>query len=57
VVSAAGKEETMSKCCGNCEFSRYDKEQNDFVCQCEESENYSLPTEYRCSCEEFVERD
>ncbi len=54
--SAAGKEEAMSKCCGNCEFSKYDREQGEFVCQCEESENYALFTEYRGSCEEFVEK-
>lgn len=47
----------MSKCCGNCEFSKYDKAEREFICKCEESENYALPTEYRDSCEEFVEKD
>lgn len=47
----------MSKCCGNCEFSKYDRLEREFICKCEESENYSLPTEYRDSCEEFVEKD
>lgn len=45
------------KCCGKCEFNKYDRENKEFSCNCDESEMYGLPTEYRDCCEEFVEKD
>ncbi len=47
----------MSRCCGECEFSKYGREEREYFCECEESEIYGLPTMYRGSCDEFVERD
>lgn len=47
----------MEKNCTNCKFNKYDRTQLEFICQCEESDNYSLETECDGSCEEFTEKD
>lgn len=42
--------------CGNCKYSHYDKEEQDFVCTNEDSENYGLPTMYNDSCEQYEDK-
>lgn len=41
------------KLCGNCKFSSYSKEDREFCCCCEESDNYGLPTFYDEVCDEW----
>lgn len=42
-------------CCGTCRFSQY--YQGDFVCGCEESDNFGLETDYTESCSEYEEKE
>lgn len=36
--------------CGNCRHKTYDREENAFTCDNEESENYGLEIDYNDSC-------
>lgn len=41
-------------CCGTCHFNHYYK--GDFVCSCEESENFGLETDYGDYCDEWEDK-
>lgn len=43
--------------CGCCRYHYYDKEREEWVCDCEESENYTDYTDYQDTCEEWEERE
>lgn len=45
------------KCWGNCEYSEYNTEYGCYVCVCQESDNYSLPTEFGDRCRDFEVRE
>lgn len=46
----------MDRICGNCKFHLPIAE-DEFTCDCEESEGYGLSTAYDDSCSEFEERE
>ena len=46
----------MSNICGNCQYSRYDRESEDFVCNNPEAEEYAEWVEYSHGCEEWVSK-
>jgi hypothetical protein len=54
---------TMKECCGNCRYNKRDfsKPQNrgysEFCCGNEESDNYSVPTFYDDTCDDFEEKE
>ena len=43
--------------CGCCGYHYYDKDDEEWVCDCQESERYSDYTEYGDTCEEWEERE
>ena len=42
--------------CGTCQYSRWDRDEQDYICTNEDSDNYGLPTTYGDSCELQEER-
>ena len=44
------------ECCGNCKYHYYDREDEDWVCDCQNSEYYTDYTGYTDKCEEYEER-
>lgn len=53
----------MKECCGNCKYNKRDfsKPQgegySEFCCGNEDSENYSVPTFFDDTCDDFEEKD
>jgi len=45
--------ERTEPCCGNCKYHYFDKEDQDWVCDCTESEFYTDYTGYEDKCEEW----
>lgn len=43
----------MSKCCGTCRYSKYDKESEDYTCQNPDSEDFADWTESNHVCDEY----
>ena len=42
--------------CGTCRFHFYDKEEQEWVCDCLDSEHFTDFTEYGDTCEEWEDR-
>lgn len=44
--------------CGTCQYRKYDYEEKDYICKCEDSEAYACGTLYNdyCSCWEEKEK-
>ena len=55
-LSMIYKEVCMSKC-GTCQYSCWNRDEQDYICTNEESDNYGLPTTYGDSCELQEESD
>lgn len=43
--------------CGNCKYSKYDKEYGDWVCCCPDSEYFTDGIGFSDWCEEYVEKE
>ena len=50
----------MKECCGNCKYNKRDwtnKNNHDFYCGNEQSDNYGYNTAYLDSCDDFEEKE
>lgn len=45
------------ECCGTCQYPRYDRNYESWVCGNEVSDNYGLDTNYNDCCEDYEERE
>lgn len=43
-------------CCGECIYSKFDREIHEFYCSNEDSDNYGISTAYNDSCPEGEKR-
>lgn len=45
------------KCCGTCKYNKYVRDEDEFYCGCEESDNYGIENSYDDSCECYEEKE
>lgn len=63
MVSEVQGDRTMRECCGNCKYNKRDfskpqgKGYSEFCCGNEDSENYSVPTFWDDTCDDFEEKE
>ena len=43
--------------CGTCEYNVYNREDEDFICNNKDSENYGLPIGYNDLCDCYGEKE
>ncbi len=48
--------EERDECCGTCKYHRYDRNEQEWICNCQRSDNYADYTEYSDYCENWEDR-
>jgi hypothetical protein len=47
----------MDRICGNCKYNVYEVDEDDFICDNPDSDNFGIYTDYNGECEYYEERE